>query len=196
MRLRAVARFLLCCVGRQPTYRSWSWAMPNLGLADVDPELSLPLGQIIIRWSALEYFISMLLATFLNADQGGMMVITNNVAVSVQSKWIRALMASHDHEAHHSRKVVALLERADDLRSERNEFVHGIWDTTGCQPKTALVETVNLDRAELIRSRLVTPKDLNDFLADIESWIADYVALGRELGFPRHRGETKSIFSD
>jgi hypothetical protein len=44
--------------------------MPNLGLPDVDAELSMRLGQIVIRWPALEYLVSMLLATFLNADQG------------------------------------------------------------------------------------------------------------------------------
>lgn len=170
--------------------------MPNLGLAEVDPELSSQLGQIIIRWSALEYFISMLLATFLNADQGGMMVITNSVPVSVQSKWLRALMASHEHEADQNRRVTELLSRADELRAERNEIVHGIWDTTNCQPKTALVETVNLDRAEIIKSRLVTLQDLNELLADISRWIDDYVTLGRELGFPRHRGGTTSIFAD
>jgi hypothetical protein len=137
-----------------------------------------------------------LLGTFLHADQGGMMVITNNIAISTQSKWIRALLSCHAHEAQYNEKVVALLTRADDLRSERNEFIHGIWSPDGCEPKTALVETVNLDRAEIIKGRLVTIEDLNELLIEIDEWIADYVKLGRELGFPRHRGGTKSIFSD
>jgi hypothetical protein len=101
--------------------------MPEFAMPNIDPELATPLGQIIIHWSTLEYLLSMLLGTFLNADQGGMFVITNNVAVSVQSKWLRALMASHDHEAHHNQRVIELLDRADDLRNERNEFVHGHW---------------------------------------------------------------------
>jgi hypothetical protein len=170
--------------------------MPGFEIPDIDPELAAPLGQIVIHWSTLEYLLSMLLATFLNADQGGMFVITSNVAVSVQSKWVRALMASHEHEAHHNQRVIELLNRADDLRNERNEFVHGHWDTIGCEPRTALVQTVNLDRAEIIRERLVTPNDLRDLLIDIDDWIADYVTLGRELGFPRHRGGDRSIFAD
>jgi hypothetical protein len=44
-------------------------------------------------------------------------------------------------------------------RSERNEFVHGHWDTTNCEPRTALVHTINLDRNEVIRERLVTKCD-------------------------------------
>jgi len=170
--------------------------MPDFAIPIVDSELSSPLGQIIVRWSTLEYLLSLLLGTFLNADQAGMMVITNNIAVSVQSKWMRALMAAHEHEAEHNKRVAALLTRADDLRAERNEFVHGTWTTVGCEPKTALVETVNLERNEIIRTRLVTPQDLNELVVDIDDWIADYVMLGRELGFPRHRGGTKSIFAD
>src|ERR1700730_12246897 len=107
-----------------------------------------------------------------------------------------ALMARHEHEAEHNERVVDLINRADQLRSERNDYVHGIWNTEGCQPKTALVETVNLERKEIIKSRLVTPKGLNDLVVDIDCWIDDYVRLGRELGFPRHRGRTSSIFAD
>jgi hypothetical protein len=170
--------------------------MPNLGLPDVDPELCCVLGQIVIRWSTVEYLISLKLGTFLNADQGGMLIIGNNVAVSIQTKWLRALMANHEHEADHNKRVVELFDRADELRSERNEFVHGHWDTTNVETKTALVETVNLERSEIIKTRLVTLKDLRDLLGDIDAWINDYIVLGRELGFPRHRGQTTSMFLD
>lgn len=185
----------LVCRGSRTRYRPWEMAMPDLGLPDVHPELCEALGQIVVRWSTVEYLISLLLGTFLNADQGGMLVIGNNVAIAMQSKWLRALMASHEHEAAHNQRVIDLLNQADDLRSERNEFVHGNWDTTDCEVKTALVQTVNLDRSEIIKTRLVTLKDLTDLLRDINGWIDDYVSLGRELGFPRHRGQTTSMFS-
>jgi hypothetical protein len=170
--------------------------MPDFEIPDIDPELCQCLGQIIIRWSSLEYLVGLLLGTFLNADQGGMLIITNNIPISAQCKWLRALIALHEHETHHGERVIELLVRADDLRSERNEFVHGIWTTKDCEPKTAMVQTVNLDRSEIIRTRLVTLKDLNDLIVDIDAWINDYVTLGRELGFPRHRDQTTSIFLD
>jgi hypothetical protein len=125
-----------------------------------------------------------------------MFVVANSIATSTQSKWLRALMASHEYEALHNSRVINLLDRLDELRSERNELIHGQWDTTNTEPKTALVQTVNLDRAEIIKSRLVTLKDLRDLLSDINAWIDDYIVLGRELGFPRHRGQTTSIFTD
>lgn len=165
--------------------------LPEFGIPDIDPKLAEPLGQIVIHWASVEYLVAMLLATFLNADQGGIQVLTNSISVSTQTKWIQSLMASHDNEVHHNERVSALLDRADELRAERNEFVHGNWDSTGCEPKTALITTVNLNRSEIIRERLVTVQDLSDLVVDIDNWIADYVTLGRELGFPRHRGSPK-----
>jgi hypothetical protein len=171
--------------------------MPEFGIPDIDPELAEPLGQIVVRWSSAEYLISMLLGTLVFADLGGIQVVTNNVAISAQTKWIRALLSVNrpDSDAH-KEQVEALMARADELRVERNEFIHGHWDTTNCAPKTALIQTVNLDRNEVIRERLVTKQDLTDLVADINDWIDDYVSLGRQLGFPRHKGGTKSIFAD
>jgi hypothetical protein len=170
--------------------------MPDFGIPDIDPEISETLGQVVIHWASVEYLISMLLATFLNADQGGIQVVTTSVSVSTQTKWIQSLMAAHNNEAVHNERVSALLTRVDDLRAERNEFVHGNWDSTGCEPRTALVTTIGLNRTEIIKDRLVTKQDLSDLVVDIDDWITDYVALGRELGFPRHRGSAASIFTD
>lgn len=170
--------------------------MPDLAPLVLDSALTDRLGQVVVRWSSVEYWISLLLATFLKADHGAAMIVTNNIPIATQSRWLRALMARHEHEAAHNARVVALLNRADDLRAERNEFVHGIWDTTGCDPGTALIQTVSLERDEIIRTRLVTVHDLDQLVIEINEWIADYVKLGRELGFPRRPGETKSIFVD
>lgn len=160
------------------------------------PDLAIALGRVIVRWSALEYWITLLLGTMLRADQAAMSVVGNSVSVSTQSKWIRALLAGKPEEQAAADEINELLRRADDLRAERNEFVHGIWDETNCEPGTALIDTVNLERVEIIRSRLVTPQDLDDLVGEIDLWIDDYVVLGRKLGFPRHRGQTVSMFSE
>jgi hypothetical protein len=171
--------------------------MPDLEPLTVDPALTEPLGQIVIRWASLESWVSFLLANLLDADPGGMHVMTNSVSTSTQTQWIRNLLKHRPpHEAEKKEKIESLLNWADDLRSERNEFIHGLWDTTKCEPGTAIVETVNFQRARIVVSRLVTPNDLNQLVIEIDDWIAAYVKLGRELGFPRRRGESKSVFSD
>jgi hypothetical protein len=40
----------------------------------------------------------------------------------------------------------------------------------------------------------VTVPDLDQLIQDIERWIRDYAALGAQIGFPRNRGATISIF--
>jgi hypothetical protein len=169
--------------------------MPDLAPATpLHGELANRLGQIVVRWSSLEYFISLLLATLLKADHGAMFVVTNSVSIASQTKWIRALLSGHPQEADQTATVMKLLDRADELRGERNELIHGIWDDTNCEAGTATIQTVNLERVEIIRSRLVTVGDLNELLSEINEWITDYVKLGCQLGFPRRPGETKSIF--
>ncbi len=163
---------------------------------NVDPELCRVVGQIVIQWTTAEYLVTLLLGTILQADQAALGHVAGSIAGSTQAKWIRALLKSRDHEASHNVRVNELLGRFDELRQERNELVHGFWDTTGCDQGTALIQTVNLDRSEIIRSRLITPQDLNDLSNDVDSWIEDYLILGRELGFPRHRGQEISMFSD
>jgi hypothetical protein len=73
-------------------------------------------------------------------------------------------------------------------------LIHGSWDPTNCEPGTALINTANLDRAEIIKDRLITVSDLDELIAEIERWIKDYATLGAELGFPRNKNATQSIF--
>jgi hypothetical protein len=170
--------------------------MPDLTPTVIDSELTSRLGQIVIRWASADAWISALLATIAHADPGAMQLITNHVATSTQSRWIRGLMAFRKNEAAANTQVKKLLGRADQLRARRNELIHGLWDSTGCEPKTANVQTINLERSEPLRMRLVTVEELDQLVVQIDDWIADYVKLGRELGFPRRFGETKSIFDD
>jgi hypothetical protein len=170
--------------------------MPEFVVSPIEDELCVRIGRVVTRWTVVEQLTSLLLGTCLLADQAAMSVISNALNVSTQAKWIRALISAHPYEDAHNKRINELLARADAIRSERNEIMHGIWDPTGCEPGSAIINTSNLERVEIIRSRLVTARDLDDLLDEIDGWIADYVALGRELGFPRHRGETKSMFFD
>lgn len=168
--------------------------MPDFVVFPVEDALCLRMGRIITRWTVVEKLTSLLLGTLLFADQGAMSVVTSSVSLSTQSKWICTLIKSHEHEAEQSKPVLELLLRAEDLRNERNELAHGTWDPSDSEAGTSIVETVNLDRTEIIRCRLVTTHDLDDLLDDIDRWISDYAELGRKLGFPRQRGEIKSLF--
>jgi hypothetical protein len=160
----------------------------------IDPELLWRLGKIVTLWASVESWIAMLLGTLMNADLGASSYLTNNVSNALQIKCVRALLSVHARKEPATKDVVDLLDRADEIRTERNELLHGIWDATDCEPKTALINSANLDRAEIIRDRLVTVPDLDRLIQDIERWISDYATLGVQIGFPRNRGATISIF--
>jgi hypothetical protein len=44
--------------------------------------------------------------------------------------------------------------------------------------------------------RLITVEELDQLVVQIDNWIADYIKLGRELGFPRRPTDTKSMLLD
>jgi hypothetical protein len=163
---------------------------------DIDPELTRRLGQIVIRWSALEAWISALVAATVGADPGPMQTITGTSGIKTQMDWIRNIISVHIDKEPELQEIVDLLARADELRADRNAIVHGIWDSTGCELGTAQVQTVRIERREIIRSELVTISDLDQLLIEINEWIAGYTELGRKFGFPRLSGSSKSIFTD
>ena len=165
-----------------------------LDTAPIDPDLLTRLGRVVTLWASAESWISMLLGTLMGAALGASQQVTASMSCATQIKAIRALLSVHAHKEEATRDVVALLDRADDLRSERNELVHGIWNASGRESGTVMVNTVNLDRAEIIRDRLVTIADLDDLAREIETWIEDYASLGAKIGFPRNQGATLSIF--
>jgi hypothetical protein len=160
----------------------------------IDPVLLTRLGKAVVLWSSLESWIALLLGTLMGADLGASSYITNSTSAALQTKCIRALLSVHAHKEPATQDVSLLLDRADELRSERNELVHGIWNARDCPPGTAIVNTANLDRTEMIKDRLVTVAELDELVEQIEEWIKDYAILGAKLGFPRNKGATKSLF--
>lgn len=161
----------------------------------IDPELLVRLGKVVTLWASVESWVAMLLGTLMGADLGASSIVTNIVSNSTQVKCIRGLLSVKAHkEPEATAKVIALLDRVDDMRAERNELVHGLWTATASSPGVAMVNTANLDRAELIRDRLVTVADLDALVEHIKEWIADYATLGVEFGFPRNKNASQSIF--
>jgi hypothetical protein len=125
------------------------------------------LGDIIIAWSRVEKLIAELLTFLLKADPGSMYVLNQDVASSTQIKWIRVL-AEQNFDPTGLGQLNDLLIRIDAARAERNAYVHGVWGP-GPTEGTAIVQTIKLDRAEVIKTELVTAPDLDELFSDIET---------------------------
>lgn len=170
--------------------------MPDLSPVVIEPDLSARLGLIVIRWSGIEGWLAHLLAALVGADPGALSAVTNTAGSASLIQWCLTLITVHEHKQTELTELAALLRRANDLRMDRNALVHGLWDPDGCEAGTCVVNTYNWKRSEIIRGELVTAAELDDLLDDLNEWVSDYIRLGKQLGFPRKRGESKSIFLD
>jgi hypothetical protein len=170
--------------------------MPTTAFSTVEVELTSRLGQIIINWAVIEEWLGHLLGTLLDADLGGINILTNEMGAATVIQAIKTVISIHEPKQPDLQIVRELIDEADELRLERNNLVHGLWDPTNCEPGSCLVETTGWKRAEIVRGGLVTTAELDQLLADFDHWIEDFVTIGRRFNFPRRRGETKSIFSE
>ena len=78
----------------------------------------------------------------------------------------------------------ALFTRIDEARGERNSLVHGVWGPSS-EKGAATVQTIKLDRNEIIRTELVTVRDLDELFKEITSIADELHAVGVKLGFIR-----------
>ena len=120
-------------------------------------------------------------------------VLTSEMGAAAVIKAIKNCVAINEPKRPELKAVRELIEEADELRAERNIYIHGVWEL-GTEPGTALVQTTGWQRPEIIRTRLVTTTDLDHLLADFDNFMRSYIELGIRFGFPRRRGESRSIF--
>ncbi len=169
--------------------------MPEIAPTIIEPELAQQLGQIVVSWASAEEWLSHLLATLVDADPGGMSIITSTAGAATQIQWIQTALSVFHHQTDLT-EISDLVQEADELRIDRNALAHGVWDPTGCASGTCLVTTYNWRKSELSKAGLITTPDLDELLDRIHEWIREYVRLGRQYGFPRIKGGTSSIFND
>jgi hypothetical protein len=167
----------------------------SVAFPEVDPELIKRLGQIAINWAVIEEWLGHMLGTLIDADLGGASVLTNEMGAAAVIRALKNCIAIYEAKDPELKVVRELVEEADELRAERNIYIHGLWEP-GKEPQTALVQTTGWQRPEIIRSRLVTITDLDQLLAEFDDFMRSYVELGIRFRFPRKRGETDSIFLD
>ena len=137
---------------------------------EIEPELLQRLGLLVTRWAFVEQCVSDLFILLTKGDPGAMPIVTANVSNRSVVEWTRTLLdiRYHTDEWQLDREAREALQDVDELRNERNALVHGLWGTEG-PPGSACVQTVRLDRKEIIRDVVVTAADLDDLIDDILS---------------------------
>jgi hypothetical protein len=102
--------------------------MPNIKTVIVESALTSRLGQIIIRWSEIEEWLSKLLGTMAEADLGAMSVITSTAGAASEIQWIKTIIDVFEYKDPRLNEIRELVNRVDELRIDgmHSLTAHGI----------------------------------------------------------------------
>jgi hypothetical protein len=66
-------------------------SMPvSVAFGEIDPELTKRLGQIAVNWAVIEEWLGHMLGTLIDADLGGVSVLTSEMGAAAVIKAIKA----------------------------------------------------------------------------------------------------------
>ena len=139
-------------------------------LNPIDPALLERLGSIVVRWGIVEAYVSEVLSLLLMADRGCMYVLTVATPVSAQLKWIETLVKFRLVDDQARAQMLETIADLNELRSERNALVHGLWNT-GPEPATALVQSVRIEGTEMMKGEMVSLAELKELDEDLTAAI-------------------------
>ncbi|MGH6736080.1 MAG: hypothetical protein ACRECX_08375 [Methyloceanibacter sp.] len=149
---------------------------------EIEPELYQGIGHVVVAWATIEALMAEFLSHLIPADPGGMYVLNQNLSSDTKIKCLRVLCEMRFTDPNTTLRLGDLLQRIDDARQERNGYVHGMWSTQ-CEPGAVLIQTINLNRAEIVRHELTTRADFDDLIARLKDITQELLYLGRTLGF-------------
>lgn len=155
----------------------------------IEPELLERLGRVVVTWSVIERWISELFIFITKGTPGLMYVVTESISQSTLTGWNRTLLDIVDIPTEILDELRDILNEVDELRAERNMLVHGLWGTSG-PADSVVVQTVRLDRKDIVRDVVITASDLDDLIDRILQLHARFFTVAVAVGMrtPSHGG--------
>jgi hypothetical protein len=147
----------------------------------IEPEILRRFGLFIVHFALIEKLLADLFVRLTEGEPGSMIVVTANVSQTSLSDWIRTLLDLRPSPQDWANEIRDTLTELDTLRGERNALVHGLWSTVG-PAHSVIVQTVKLDRREVIKERVLTTADINDLIQDGLDVMNRLRAILRSLG--------------
>ena len=152
----------------------------------ISDDLTAGVGRIVIHFAYVESWIDKLAGQLIGANPPLFQFVAQDVSSASKLGWIRQLLKQMFVGQNGHQHMLAMLDRVDDIRKQRNSLMHGLW-REGSTNNVALVQTVRTDRAIPIQHELITVADLADLLKDILAATCELEAFCStlaELGIP------------
>lgn len=150
----------------------------------VDGPVLEAFGRFVTAWAFIDRMITSAFTNMIRAERGLAFVVTQNVMASTVQGWLRTTTNfAFGSDTPEVLELNAVLAHVDDIRAERNALIHGLWQR-GPEANTALVQTVRLERREVLKEELITLADVQELYVDTihltNALSAAFVALGLE----------------
>ena len=133
---------------------------------EIEREILERLGGIVTTWGLVEQRISDIFVAMTGGSPAAMLTVTVDVSQNTIIGWIRTLLQVLPITDEVEQEIKEAIAEADELRIERNTLFHGIW-TTNSAPNSAVVQTIRLDRTEIVKELVVTSADLDALINGI-----------------------------
>lgn len=152
---------------------------------DIPPEFMQRLGALAISWALIDKLISHMFIGMIDGNDGSMYVITENVTSKTISEWIGTLVDSHGcSQPEYAEHIKEVFKNIEIPRATRNALIHGLWSATHAEPGSVIVQTVRLERAEIVKGEVVTLADLDAYIDEAQEIAAQLHEVMTTLGFP------------
>lgn len=138
-------------------------------------------GRFVTQWSILDRLIGYAFVSVAKADSVYSLVFTQSIMASTIQGWLRTTANLHYAQHPDLAAFNEVLVEIDELRADRNALVHGLWKR-GVEPNTAIVQTIRLERSEIVKSELLTVADVEQLVSDTINLIARFNDLARRMG--------------
>lgn len=144
-------------------------------------DLYTAVGQMTIRWAALEMAVDTLVAVIFQTLPEGQEEFPQ--ALNRKTRFLRKCFRQIDALTEFNLEAVALIERVTSAASDRKWLIHGVVSNI---PEFEANRTVLLRRTQYLKTR-VRIEEKNVTLADIDSYSIQFLMLMNEVN---HFGRT------
>lgn len=120
------------------------------------------LGRVVVVSADIEKYLAHIFMALIDGNRGALQVVIQNVSQKTLEAWIRTLLETKKEEPL-DKELLAILDEIQELRIERNSYIHGMWKFDS-ETGAGSVWSLKLERSDIIKETVVTLADLNEYI--------------------------------